>query len=516
MGVSVCFQPGGIGSEHLTFYIPTQHDSWMAPDAQNLTIPPDFLTHVEGELVFHNAKFDIHVLKKLGLDLSKNKIYDTMLMGHLLWEDQLSHSLDHYATIYLGLAKEKQLARIMKKGEWEEMPAFAMAKYAENDVKLTLDLYNHFKPSFSEFEPVWDIDEQFMYLLQEMEQKGLLIDLDFAVQLQTACKVRLAEIEKELGFDPAKPSQLHKRLFDPPPFGYGLKVTKRTKGGKPQVNTAFLEQLNHPVAGLLLEWRQLQKQLTSYCNPYIDLTKGYGRLHASFKQHGTVTGRLSCADPNLQQIPRDSEFKKLFIAEEGKELWEIDFKNIEMRLAAVYSKEPILFDTFKEEGDVHQITATSLGINRHKAKTINFLVIYGGGAGALANQLRLPYSDCDSIIKKYRNLYPALFSTMNAATEAANRSGEVRMWSGRKRHFRYPSEHHKAFNSIIQGGSFEIVKRSMLKLQEAGFDIRNQVHDSVWLMVDSKKDVEEAEHIMSDWTEEAFGLKFSVESKRLN
>jgi DNA polymerase I-like protein with 3'-5' exonuclease and polymerase domains len=105
---------------------------------------------------------------------------------------------------------------------------------------------------------------------------------------------------------------------------------------------------------------------------------------------------------------------------------------------------------------------------------------------------------------------------MNQATEAARYAGEVRLWSGRKRHLKWESECIKAFNSIIQGGSFEIVKRSMLRLQGAGFDIRSQVHDSVWLMVDSEKEIIEAEKIMADWTEELFELKFSVESKRLN
>jgi len=121
----------------------------------------------------------------------------------------------------------------------------------------------------------------------------------------------------------------------------------------------------------------------------------------------------------------------------------------------------------------------------------------------------------NDILQKYRAAYPKLFGVMYEATEAAKFAGEVRLWSGRKRHLRWESEAIKAFNSIIQGGSFEIVKRSMLRLQSAGFDIRSQVNDSVWLIVDSEKDVQEAEHIMADWTEELFGLKFSVESKRL-
>ena len=343
-----------------------------------------------------------------------------------------------------------------------------------------------------------------------------MVDLDKVADLQGQCYTRLNEIKAELKFDPAKPSQLIPKLFSDPPVGYGLKVLERTPGGKPKVSDKFLQVTNHPVCGLIREFRQINKQLTSYYNAYERLCSGYGRLHASFKQHGTVTGRLSCADPNMQQIPRDSPVKGLFKPEPGYQLWEIDFKNIEMRLAAVYSQEPTLLQTFKEEGDVHQLTADLLGISRQHAKTINFLVIYGGGANALSNQLNLPAKECQVILSRFRQAYPKLFAVAQACTSAAEQNGGwVRMWSDRRRHFMWSSEYHKAFNSIVQGGSFEIVKRSMLKLQEAKFDMRNQVHDSVWLMVKDKSEVEEAEHIMANWTEDLFGLKFSVESKRL-
>ena len=504
-----------IAKDAETFYIPVRHASWMDPDGQNLDPPEDLLTHVRGELVFHNAKFDIHVLRNAGVIIPENRIYDTMLMAHLIDENRFSYALDSIAGEVLGVHKEKDLAKIMKR-EWESIAAPIMAKYAEQDARITLDLYQALKSKFEPYEEVWKVDEKFMLLLQDMEMKGVPLDLEQTKSLRDMAKKRLADINNEIGFDPAKPSQLHKKLFGIPPEGLWLKVTQRTPGGKPQVNTAFLEQCNHPIAGLLLEWRGLQKQLTSYYEAYINRVEGYGRIHAEFKQHGTVTGRLSCADPNMQQIPRESPVKKLFIAEPGKELWEIDFKNIEMRLAAVYSKQEGLLDVFKNEGDVHQRTADELGITRQHAKIINFLIIYGGGAIALQNQLGVDHKKATALITKYRSAYPKLFDVMNQATEVGRDAGEVRLWSGRKRHFKWPSESIKAFNSIIQGGSFEIVKRSMLLLAAEGYDIRSQVHDSVWLMVSNSSEIIKAEHIMSDWTEELFGLKFSVESKRLN
>jgi len=500
-----------------TFYIPIQHTDWLDKSVKNLTVPSNFLTCIQGELVFHNAKFDIHVLKKLGLDVPTKNIYDTMLMMHMIDENRLSYDLDSIVAELLGIHKEKDLAKKMK-ADWDNIPAFAMAKYAEQDASVTLQLYTLLKPHFEIYEELWQKqDLPFVFLLQEMEEKGILLDKVKCRESLALAKIRKAELEKEIGFNPAKTSILRKKLFDDPPFGYGLKPIKRSaKTQVPTVNEAFLEATNHPICGLLLEWRKLQKQITSYYESYLGLTEGHDRIHASFKMHGTVTGRLSCAEPNMQQIPRESDIKKLFKAEPGKELWEIDFKNIELRLAAVYTREPVLYDTFKIEGDVHQRTADELGIDRQKAKTVNFLISYGGGATALSTQLKIPWGEADKIVKKHKASMPLLFQTMDACTEAAEYSKEIKYWTGRRRHFKWPSEYRKAFNSLIQGGSFEIVKQAMLRLQEAGFDIRNQVHDSVWIMVDSHKEVEEAEHIMADWTEELFELKFSVESKRLN
>ena len=497
------------------FYIPIGHDSWMDTDGLNLPVPKELYRGVQAELVFFNAKFDLHVLKKAGIIIPDLKIYDVMLMCHLIDENEFQYSLDMMGLKYLNVRKERDLAKEMKK-DWLSIPAPIMAKYAEQDARMTLELYNHLKEQFTPYEEVWNIDEKFLLLLQQMEQKGIPVNVEVAKELQLRCEKRLQEIENELGIDIAKPSQLHRKLFDAPPIGFGIKVTQRTPNGKPQVNTRFLETCNHPAAGLILEWREIQKQLTSYYNPYITKAEGYGRIHADFQQHGTVTGRLSCKNPNLQQIPRDAPVKKLFLAESGKQLWEIDFRTIEMRLAMVYADETKMLEIFKVDGDVHQATADDLKVTRQQAKVINFLIIYGGGANALSAQLNLSLTESKKILDRYRAAYPKLFRKMNEATAAGEQFGEVKLWSGRKRHFKWPSEAHKGFNSIIQGGAFEIVKRSMLRLREAGFDIRSQVHDSVWIMVNNEAEVKEAEKIMSDWTEELFGLKFSVESKRLN
>jgi DNA polymerase-1 len=387
-----------------------------------------------------------------------------------------------------------------------------------DDVISTGELYEKLVEPFEPYKPIWEnFDRAFMLLLLKMETKGIPVDLEMCRELEARSLKRLAEIRVELGFDPSKPSQLHPRLFDEPPWGLGLKPLTLTPGGKAQVNTRFLERTNHPICGLLLEYRGLQKQVTSYFSSYQRIAGKSDRVHPTFKMHGTVTGRLSCENPNLQQVPRDSKVKDVFMPEEGCDLVEIDYSNIEMRLAAIYSAQPELLEEFsKREGDVHGRVAQALNITRQKAKTVNFLTIYGGGKRVLADQLRIKESEAAKILADYRKSYPEIFTTMNAAASAAdNNRGEIRLWSDRVRHFPFQSEHHKAFNSIIQGGAFEIVKRSMLLLDDAGFDIRNQVHDSVWLNVEDRSTIKRAEEIMEGWVEETFGLPFYVESKTL-
>jgi len=498
------------------FYIPVRHETWMIKNEQNVQPPADLLSSLNVPVVFHNAKFDLQILKKAGVQPPK-EFYDTMLMAHLIDENKLfGYSLEDLATELLGVGKDLAMAKLMKSVKWNDVPSFAMARYAKQDARITLDLYHKLKPYFLEYEEVWKVDREFLLVLQRLEERGMLVDRKMAAELKIRCEERLKELISLIGFDPAKSNTLQQKLFDEPPFGLGLKVLTRTPTGRAQVNDDFLETSNHPICGLILEFRKLNKQLTGYYIPYLEMTKSDGRLHAGFKQHGTVTGRLSCADPNLQQIPRDGKVKKLFLPDPGYQLWEIDYKNIEMRLAAVYSEEPGLLETFKAEGDVHQTTANELGISRQDAKTINFLIIYGGSQRKLSQQLGVSEQTASKYLKKYKELYRELFKCMYRAERAADELNWVQMWGGRRRHFKQQYEHRKAFNSLIQGGAFEIVKRSMIKLEEAGFDQRCQVHDSVWLQVSSEDEVKKAQQICEEWTEPIFDLRFTTDRKRLN
>jgi len=499
-------------------YIPVGHTSYFHDVPKNQIIPSDYFDCISCSVVFHNAKFDISVLAQAGCPVPTERVMDTMIMAHVIDENRRNYSLDQLAKAYGCTNKATETSKVMKQN-WNNMPVVAMMSYACVDVVATAELYEKLLPLYEEHKDLWEnYDRQFMLLLAKMEDKGIPLDGEMCKDLEIKTKIRMVQIEAELGFDPSKPSLLRSKLFSEPPVGFGLKPLSFTpKKQEPQVNKAFLERTNHPVCGLLLEYSQLKKYLTSYFVPYQKKAGLAGRLYPSFRQHGTVTGRLSCAEPNLQQIPRESYVKDVFMPERGCHLVEIDYSNIEMRLAVVYSQQPELLAEFSaRNGDVHGRVAKSLGIERFKAKVVNFLIIYGGGAKALAYQLKISEGEARKIINGMRKSYPEIFTTMKRAENACQHNGgNVRLWSNRVRHFPYQSEYHKAFNSVVQGGAFEIVKRSMLLLDESGFDIRNQVHDSVWLNVQDLNTVKEAESIMEGWVEQEFGLPFYVESKIL-
>ena len=513
-----------------SWYIPVGHEPFLGSEPNNLSIPTDLFQGFTGVLVAHNMKFDFIVLDQANIKVPTENLWCTMMMSVYIDENHTpGHDLDTVLKRYLGERKKKVEREALLKFGWTKSPPQYMAEYAEQDCNSLPELYevlhrNMTTPHIRLWE--W-VDRPFMLLLAKMEQQGILIDRELCSKLEAQCQLRLEEIRRELGFDPAKPSELHPKLFSEPPFGLGLTVPSLTPKGRPQVSLNWLEGVGHPTTALIYEYRKTSKQLSSYFSAYLNVTtRDYPRLHPNFKQNGTETGRLSCENPNLQQIPRedykDASVKRLFLPEQNRQLWEVDYRTIEYRLQSVYAKSDKLIELFESEGDFHQLVAdditakTGTNISRHKAKTINYLMSFGGGVSVLQKQLGVKYGLAEEIHKAYKASYPEIFDKAAEAQDAAEEEMQIDLWSGRTRHFQFPSETHKAFNAVIQGGSFEIVKRSMLMLDEAGFNMCNQVHDSVWFNVDNEQDVIEAQRIMSGWTKNFFGLTFSTDRKRLN
>lgn len=523
IGVSVSLPDGDIG------YFAFDHK--MGLDFGDTNLPREYLDSLwnclaDKDLVFHNAKFDLQVMEKFGFK-RRGQFACTMIMSHLV-DPYPPHGLKELGEQRLGIEDSAQMKDLLKKVqkvglEWHHIPPSIMAPYAANDAYLTRELYNDLMKDFWEYTTpeYFQREMEFLSVLQEIESRGLLLDRDETALKLNAAIERMQTIRKELGFDPAKRIQLAHKLYSTPPDGLGLPVygvgkpTKSFPRGFPTMDEDVLSRYSHPVVGLVREYRALQKVESTYLRPWWEKSRSDGMLHPTFKPWGTITGRLSCENPNMQQVPRDSYLKELFVSPQGYNLTEFDFDQIEFRLAVAYSKDQSLISGLLGGEDVHSVVAKQLGISRQAAKTVNYLMLYGGGIGKLASTLGTNFNDAKAFWESYQQKYAGLAGASYNATLAAQQRGRIKYWTGRIKPFKSYKEHHKAFNAACQGGAFEIMKRSMMDLHKAGVPMINQVHDSVWVLTQSQSEITEISELMSNWQTEHFKVPFPVSAKTL-
>lgn len=516
------------GKDAEPWYLPVGHEHPFVP-VENVELW-DFSKDLRPTciLIFHNAKFDLKVLRKAGVDLTSWYFADTMLWHHLIDSNDyahggIGHALQTLEIHFLKKDVKKDLAKriknVRKEYGMEGVPPIAMAPYATNDVASTYELYELFLPMMKQLElmPIWEVDREFLLLLMQLEESGLRLDQPESLRLADEATIRMGQIAEALPFEPSKDLQAAERFFSDPPVGLGYKPFKRTPStNRPSVDAKALGRINHPEAGLLLEYRGLQKATSTWFLGYPNLCDQGGYLHPTFKQHGTVTHRLSAENPNPQQLPREGPVRKLFLPEDGCDLWEFDYKAVEFRLAAVYANIPELLEAFVNGLDIHQVVADRLGIARFLAKNVNFTIIYGGREQVLFERYGVPLQEGRAVIREYERQYPELFAIAKTCQKLAEQRGYVKYWDGRRRIFIHKYHCKDAFNSIVQGGAFQIIKKSMLMLAEQGVDIRNQVHDSIWINHPKGESTDKITSTMVDWTIEKFGIPFDVEAKVLH
>ncbi len=533
-------QPGMYAS----FYFPFRHEiraTFIHEGQSNL--PLAWLRELGSPLsdpnkvfVFHNAKFDITVLARDNIKV-QGLFWDTMLMSHMLKEYEYK-KLELCAKREFGIdsaAEKAIMKKIHKQMErWEAIPPVVMGKYCEMDAELTYRLFHVYKPRMDaeELTPLWRDEYEFCKILIAMEQQGVGLNIPRAETLAFRTRQRLIELQETLGYDPLKKNETAIRLFGNPPEGLGFvpgslsgSRTKKFPKGIPIMDKAALKAYTHPEVDMILEYRGHAKAYSTWWQGFLNKVCADGRLHPEFRQGGTVTTRLSCADPNLQQIPRRPEeveeegitkdqVKSVFLAKPGYTLIEADYNQLEFRLGGVYSQDEAIIKGYENGADFHSITAQLLEIARQDAKTINFLIMYGGGAKKLAQQLGCSESKARGILKQYHEAYPGLYKASQRAEAVAAANGYVKFWTGRRRHFQWPSEFHKAFNSCIQGGAAEIVKHTMIKLKkELNTVAICQVHDALWFELPMEKADElmvPIQQIM-EWPKETFDLAFPVD-----
>ena len=495
IGVSIATVVDGTPYSH---YFPFHHQTGENCGNDVYTLLKDLL---EGDhtLVFCNAQYDILSLETIGIRVEHTNFIDVPTVAHLINENKpYNKGLDSLAQYYLkdsGKHKDPFLEKQKKIG-WPETTWEQMWPYAVVDAELTWRLWGVLRIT-RQWEDlpdeIWPHKQNLVRVLLSMKRTGVRIDIQLAQEYVQKGEIQMDKLQKELGINPASPKQMKKLLID----DLGLPVVKNSKlTGAPSFDKeamlaydSMLEKLENPAARQIKEFRGWQKAVSAAYRPYLELVDVDGRLRCSYRLHGTATGRLSCAEPNLQQIPKSSDkpwngkVKECFIAEDGFVLINADFSQLELRLATAYAGEEELKEVFNEGRDIFTEMSKQLGMSRHDTKTLVYSMQYGAGEQRLMNAFGVNRLESKEIRQNYFSTYPNFRRLNERCTAKVEETGKIRIWSGRDRHFEHRNDAYKAMNSLIQGGAADIVERIMVKcFQELeGPECRMllQVHDSI-------------------------------------
>lgn len=537
----------------ISFYLPFRHTHDRSLfGSENL--PIEWLQELAPVLedpnktyVFHNAPFDLTVLANDNIKIPTGRWVDTAVIARMVWEFYKSYELKDLGTLVDPNAAEmeKKLKKVVEDvGGYQNVPPFAMELYACQDVLLTWKLFQRFWVQIQEeeMEGVWPDEADYAVLLDNMRQTGVKIKKTLVEQLSREIDDKIRAIERELGFEPSKPSQLAHALYAPVEKGgqglpiYGYNKTKSIEfGNQPVMNEEVLKMYDNPVVRKVLEYRDHGKTNSTYFKAWLNFLGEDGRLHPRWKHNGAETSRLTCSKPNLQQIPRTDEeavekgiskslVKGALDATEGYQLWEFDYSQIEHRLAHCYGQDPKAIEAFKNGEDLYQQIADRLGITRQEAKTLVLSIQYGAGGAKVGEMLRKDPATASDIVAGFRSEYPGLQRVNRAAQKAAKERLWIRLWTGRKLHFQSPEESFMALSKLLQGGAAQIMMHTMLKFYRGEYDrtipppiMVGQVHDS--LLTEIREDaVEESIPIIKkvmEWPSERFPIPFPVDAKRL-
>jgi DNA polymerase-1 len=478
--------------------------------------------------VGHNVKFDARSIRKyLNVELPLSGFMDTMLMQHIVNEnlrgysltDLISHNYDGHDAYY----KEGKLGKIIN------TVAFSSAtKYVHLDVRWTWMLYKRLWNKIKNKEGLRNALDQDMIVLRvimDMEDIGIPVKKSAMVVLGRELDGRMRDILNEMsqftppGFNPdsnkSKQDLLFKSKAD---GGLGLKSYKQTAKGASSVDEEALRFIEnaHPLIPLILEWQEVKKMKSTYVESLL-LKLVNNSLHPSYHLHRTATGRLSSSNPNLQNIPRDSSIRSLFVAPAGHTLLVADYDQIELRVMCMFSKDKNMSKFFLEEQDIHAGAAALVldkpvaditSEERQLGKGVNFLTAYGGGAQKLARTTGITEKKAREVINNYYKQFSGISTWKNTEIVKALQRGYVSTLSGRRRRLPELSARdeglraraeRQAINAIVQGSAADICKIAMIDVHEAlkpfNAKILVQVHDELVVAVPDKH-VEEAQKVM--------------------
>lgn len=532
VGVSFAMEPDEAA------YVPLAHDYMGAPQQLSreavLAALKPLLEDEATAKVGQNLKYDANVLVNHGITLRGIR-FDTMLESYVLDSTATRHDMDSLALKYLG-QKTIHFADVAGKGAkqltFNQVKLEEAGPYAAEDADITLRLHQTLWPKLEEHEGLsrvlTSIEVPLVPVLSRIERQGALISRELLVQQSGELGKRLLELEAEAHelagqpFNLGSPKQLGEILFEK----LELPVIKKTPKGAPSTAEDVLVELalDYPLPQLLLEYRSLSKLKSTYTDKLPEMINATtGRIHTSYHQAVAATGRLSSADPNLQNIPiRTQEGRRIrqaFIAPQGYKIVAADYSQIELRIMAHLSGDAGLLTAFTEGLDVHSATASEVfevpldavsGEQRRKAKAINFGLIYGMSAFGLAKQLHLGRHEAQEYIDRYFERYPGVADYMDRTRAVAREQGYVETLFGRRLYLpeinarnkmRVQAAERTAINAPMQGTAADIIKRAMLTvddwLQQGESDTRMimQVHDELVFEVPSAEVDPIREHI---------------------
>ena len=502
--------------------------------------------------IFHNAQYDVGWLEASGITVN-GPIVDTMIAAALIDENRFSYSLNALSVDYLNEIKAETELReaaaahgIDPKAEMWKLPAEHVGYYAEQDAELTLKLWQRFKQEIAtqSLTTVWEMEQQLLPILIKMRQRGVRVQVEKAAELQKEMKLQEKEIllgiQKETGLeiDIWAPRQIAK-AFDKLKLEYPR--TEKTK--EPSFTQNWLINNKNKIAQLIVSAREVNKFHGTFLSSIMKYQVN-GRIHGEINQlrgdnGGTVSGRLSMSNPNLQQVPaRNKDFgpkiRSLFIPEEGFKWGSFDYSQQEPRMTVHYAasigdgyegSNELVHAYQNASADFHQTVADLVGIERTQAKTIGLGLMYGMGKNKLANSLGVTKNEADELIIKYNKKVPFVKKLSDRCKFAADEKGVIRTKKGRKCRFdlwetrdfglhiaekyedavaKYGKDNikraytYKVLNRLIQGSSADQTKQSMLDCYNAGHLPMLQIHDELCFNIKDDNHAKEIQKIMQE------------------
>ena len=502
--------------------------------------------------IMHNAAYDLGWLRAAGFEVN-GSIFDTMLAAPVLDENRFSYSLNSLGFDYLKEVKSEQGLKesasdfgVHPKKELWKLPAMHVGEYAEQDAALTLKLWHHLKVLMrkEEVESIFNLETEVLPVIVNITLKGINFNRAKCEQEMAKMRGKETEILKHLKSQAGMQVDIWAAQSIATAFDRMAIQYPKTAAGAPSFTKSFLDTHEHPMAKMILEARELNKTHGTFLEPYLKHSAKDGRIHTHFNQMrnedgGTVTGRLSASNPNLQQVPARHEIigplvRGLFLPEDGQ-IWAAnDFSSQEPRLLVHYATllglpgAEKMAQAYRDnpDTDFHQMVADMAGIKRKAAKTIGLGLMYGMGKAKLAHSLDLPLDEASELIATFHSTVPFLKGTVDAVMkriEHPSSGGSIRTLLGRKCRFplwepvewgvnkALPREQaameygsrikragtYKGLNKLIQGSAADQTKAAMVALHKAGFTLMLQVHDEVALSVRNIDEARAAADIMA-------------------